>query len=232
MNPIHSFIRTRISHRPNLMRILENISWLFFDKFLRMGVGLLVGVWIARYLGPEQFGLLGFASAFIALFGSLATLGLQPIVVRNLVDYPQSINLTLGTAGMMQAIGGVFSYLFMLLLFSMARPNDALALSIVAILGSVNLFKFFDVSIYWFESQIKSKYVVWIQNTILIFFAVAKVILITQKGALIHFVWISFAEALLTSLAMLTVFNIYGSKILNLTASLKRQKYYLRTAGL
>jgi len=82
---IPAFINRRIAHRPNLVKIVDNISWLFFDKILRMGVGVLVGVWIARYLGPEQFGLLNFATAFTSLFGAIAALGLQGIVVRDIV---------------------------------------------------------------------------------------------------------------------------------------------------
>lgn len=68
MNLIPGFIHRRIAHRPNLVKILDNIGWLFLDKVLRMGVGLLVGVWIARYLGPEQFGLLNLAVALVWLF--------------------------------------------------------------------------------------------------------------------------------------------------------------------
>ena len=61
-------------------------------------VQVLVGVWVARYLGPEQFGLLNFAVAFISLFGAVASLGLQGIVVRNIVQDPVCKNETLGTA--------------------------------------------------------------------------------------------------------------------------------------
>jgi O-antigen/teichoic acid export membrane protein len=77
LNLTPAFIRRRIEHRPNLLKIFDNIGWLFFDKILRMGVGLVVGVWIARYLGPKQFGLLSFATAFVGLFGAIAGLGLK-----------------------------------------------------------------------------------------------------------------------------------------------------------
>jgi len=62
-------LRTRVAQRPGLLKILGNIGWLSLDKVLRMGVGLFVGVWIARYLGPEQFGQLSYAITFVALFG-------------------------------------------------------------------------------------------------------------------------------------------------------------------
>ena len=44
MRLIPAFINRHIENRPNLLKIVENISWLFFDKILRMGGGLRVGV--------------------------------------------------------------------------------------------------------------------------------------------------------------------------------------------
>ena len=89
MNIIPSFLRRRIEHRPNLLKIVDNIGWLFIDRLFRLGVGLFIGAWLARYLGPEQFGLLSFAGAFVGLFGTFAVLGLQNIVVRDLVVHPE-----------------------------------------------------------------------------------------------------------------------------------------------
>ena len=68
-----SFIRSRLDGHHGLQSIISNTAWLVADKVLRMGVGLVVGVWIARYLGPAQFGLWNFAIAFAALFGAFAT---------------------------------------------------------------------------------------------------------------------------------------------------------------
>jgi PST family polysaccharide transporter len=68
-----------------LAKILSYLSWLTAEELLRMGVGLLVAFWIARYLSLEQFGLINYANAFVSLFAVLATLGLNSIVVRDLV---------------------------------------------------------------------------------------------------------------------------------------------------
>jgi PST family polysaccharide transporter len=32
LNLIPAFIRRRIEHQPNLVKIVDNIGWLFFDK--------------------------------------------------------------------------------------------------------------------------------------------------------------------------------------------------------
>ncbi len=67
------------------MRYFKNTSWLLGEKILRMIVGLFVGIWVARYLGPEQFGLLSYVQSFVGLFSAIATLGLDGIVVREIV---------------------------------------------------------------------------------------------------------------------------------------------------
>ncbi|NCC25319.1 MAG: flippase, partial [Deltaproteobacteria bacterium] len=164
MNITPPFIRRRIEHRPNLVKIVDNIGWLFFDKILRMGVGLFVGVWVARYLGPDQFGLLNFALAFTGLFGAIAALGLQGIVVRDIVRDPESAPVTLGTAAILQLVGGLVAYLLVLVIIAYLRPDDALSRSIVAILGSMLLLKASEIAVFWFESQVQSKYTVWVQN--------------------------------------------------------------------
>ena len=135
MNFIPAFIRRRILHRLNLVKIVENIGWLFFDKILRMGVGLFVWVWIARYLGPEYFGLLSFAIAFTGLFGVVAGLGLHNIVVRDIARDSESASLTLGTTALLQLISGLVAFLLVLVSIAYLRPEDDLARSIVAILG-------------------------------------------------------------------------------------------------
>lgn len=72
---------SRFTLHPGFRRYFVNTSWLFAEKILRMVVGLIVGVWVARYLGPERYGLLNYAMSFVGLFSAIATLGLDGIVV-------------------------------------------------------------------------------------------------------------------------------------------------------
>lgn len=66
---------TALFQHQGFVKYFKNTSWLFAEKVLRLVAGLFVGVWIARYLGPEQFGLLSYSQAFVALFSVIATLG-------------------------------------------------------------------------------------------------------------------------------------------------------------
>lgn len=227
MNLIPLFIRRRIEHRPNLLKIVDNIGWLFFDKILRMGVGLLIGVWLARYLGPEQFGLYSFATAFVGLFGAIAGLGLQGIVVRDIVRDPACREETLGTAAVLQFFGGVVAYGLILVSIFWLRPDDVLARMLVVILGSTMLFKASDVAVYWFESQVQSKYIVWVQNCSVLVFVAIKVVLILNEASLIAFAWSAATEALVIALLMMTMLGQRGPKFQQLRISMVRTKALL-----
>lgn len=192
-----------------------------------MGVGLFVGVWVARYLGPEQFGLLNFATAFIGLFGGFANLGLHSIVIRDIVRNPDGMEETLGTAAILQFFGGLIAYGLILAAVSWLRPDDTLAKTIVAIFGSITLFKTSEVAVYWFESQVMSKYTVWVQNGVFLFFAGIKVGLILQNAPLLAFAWAMMAEALVVALLMLVMLSLRGPGLSRLSISLKRTKNLL-----
>jgi len=219
---IPAFIRRRIEHRPNLLKIVDNIGWLFFDKILRMGVGLLIGVWIARYLGPEQFGLLNFTAALIGLFGALAAMGLQGIVVRDIVQNPACREDTLGSAALLQLLGGAAAYTLLLATVFYLRPQDVLSQLVAAILGAVVLLKAFEVAGYWFESQVQSKYTVWVQNAAFLIFAGIKAVLILTGASLISFVWAMLAEAFVVALAMTLALNRFGPPLSSLRISYRR----------
>jgi len=210
VNITPTFIRRRIAHRPNLLRIVDNIGWLFFDKLLRMAVGLFVGIWIARYLGPEQFGLFSFSTAFVSLFGAIAALGLQSIVVRDIVRDPAGKGETLGTAMVLQTVGGVLAYGLILGIIFWLRPDDVMSRMLVAILGSVMFLKAGDVAVYWFESQVLSKYTVWVQNGCFLFFAAIKVVLILLNAPIVAFAWATMGEAVAVASLMFVALAMRG----------------------
>ena len=199
-------LRARIEHRPNLQKALTNTGWLFGDKILRMGVGLLVGVWIARYLGPEQFGLMNYAMALVALFGAIASLGLNGIVVRDLVRKPASVNTMLGTAFLLQFIGGLLAFGLAVVAISFVRPDDGSAKLMVAILGFALVFKATEVVKYWFESQVNSKYTIWAENGVFLVLAATRAGLVLIHAPLLAFVWAALAEVVLVGVFLLLVY--------------------------
>lgn len=211
MNPSwHKYLpvklRNKIEGRASLQKIFTNAGWLSGDKVLRMGVGLIVSVWVARYLGPEQFGLMTYAMAIVALFVAVAGLGLNNIVVRDLVNEPGNANSTLGTTFFLQLIGGLLAYVLAIIAINLSRPDDGLAKLIVVVLGFALVFKSTDVVKYWFESQVQSKYVVWIGNSIFLVLAAVKIGLILMHASLMAFIWVAFVEGLMIAVGLIGLY--------------------------
>ena len=90
-------------------RYFANTSWLMAERVFSMAVGMAVGIYVARYLGPKRFGSLNFAASFVALFVPLAQLGLDGIVVRELVSRPGEHDIVLGTALWLRAAGALLT---------------------------------------------------------------------------------------------------------------------------
>ena len=221
-------LRNKLKHRPELLKILDNISWLFFDKILRIGIGLLVGVWVARYLGPEQFGLLSFALAFVGLFTAISTLGLQGIIVREIVRYPKESNKIVSTGFVLQLIGGVITFFIAIIIISYLRPDNMLTKLIVAILGFAQIFRAAEVIKYWYEARVLSKYVVWVENIVFLIIASVKVALIMLKAPLIAFVIVAFIEVFFIAVLLVVLYILKVERFQNFTPSFARAKVLLR----
>ena len=153
-----------------------------------MIVGLFVGVWVARYLGPDKFGLLSYAQSFVGLFAAIATFGLDSIVVRELVKNESNRGKLVGTAFGLKLIGG-FVTILVLAVAIFFTSNDAYTNVLVFIVASATIFQSFNVIDFYFQSKVLSKYVV-IANIITLFFSsIVKIVLIVVEAPLIAFAW-------------------------------------------
>lgn len=213
---------------PNLRKVIGNTAWLFADRILRMVIGLIVGLWVARYLGPEQFGLYNYAIAFVALWGTFATLGLDSIVVRDIVREPSCRDETLGTAFVLKFLGGIAILLLTTGTISLLRPNDNLAYWLVAIIAAGTVFQAFDTTDFWFQSQVQSKYSVYGKTTAYLVVNLIKVALIQMHAPLIAFAWAALAEIALGAVGVVVAYRVKGQHLRAWRFSFFRAKALLK----
>jgi O-antigen/teichoic acid export membrane protein len=134
----------RYNDSEGLRKISQNIGWLFFDKFIRLGVGLVVGVWVARYLGPEQYGTLNYALAFVGIFSALGSMGIEGIVVRDIVQKPEKKYEILSSAFILKLSGGIIAFIILFITIIYVRPSDNQSHWLVGIIGMIMVFQAFD----------------------------------------------------------------------------------------
>jgi O-antigen/teichoic acid export membrane protein len=184
-----------------LKKYAANTSWVMAEKLLRMFVGLFVGIWIARYLGPEQFGLLSYAQSFVFLFVTIATLGLDGIVVRELVKDETKRDVLIGTAFYLKLIGA-FVILPILAVAVQLTSNDSMTNLIVFVIASSAIFQSFNVIDFYFQANVLSRYVTFANTISLGLSSVIKIALIIHDAPLIAFAAMFVFEAVVLALGL------------------------------
>lgn len=207
------FIQIKFKHYFNLYKIFHNISWLFLDKILRMFLGLLVGVWLARYLGPEKFGLWNYAISFSAIFGVIATLGLDSIVIRELVKNPEQQNVLMGSTFMLRVIASLLSFMITILVILSMRPDNSLVIFLVALSAAGVIFQSINVIDFYFQAQVNSKFTVYATDAALILMSAVKIVLLFLNASLVAFAWANLIEVILSAFFMVVVYEFNKQRI-------------------
>lgn len=193
--------------------VVKNIAWLVVDRLLRMGLGVFVSVWVARYLGPEQFGAFNYAIAFSMLFGALASFGIDSLVVRDLVVEPERRSEILGTAFGLKLTGGLLACLSAVGAIFVFRPGEPLTQAMVALVAAGTIFQAFDTVDLWFQSQTRSKYTVYARSTAFVLVSALKVALILMQAPLIAFCWAGLAEVALGACGLAIAYRATGLRL-------------------
>jgi O-antigen/teichoic acid export membrane protein len=203
-------LREWLEGRHELQKTIGNTGWLFAEKILRLGVGLLVNIWMTRYLGPEQFGLLSFATSFVLLFSSIGLLGLDSIVVRNIVRNTSCRDETLGSAFVLKLFGGVAAFVLILASIIILRPGDRLTQLLVGITALGMLFQMFSTIDLWFQSQVQSKYSAYVRSAAFVIVSVTKAVIIILHAPLVAFAWAGVADIVIGSLGLIIAYRTNG----------------------
>jgi O-antigen/teichoic acid export membrane protein len=188
-----------------MSRISSNMAWLLLDKCLKILLGLTVGIWVARYLGPGAYGELSFVLAYCSLFLVFSDLGFGPIMVRDVVRMPDQLSYYMGTVFLIKLFGSLFA-LYVMMVFMEIICIENLNKGAVLIVGASYVFKSVNVIDFHYQAIVRSKYVLIARNFALLISSSIKVFLIIAEAELIYFVWIVFVEAMLASIFLIFVY--------------------------
>uniref|UniRef100_C6E5K6 Polysaccharide biosynthesis protein n=1 Tax=Geobacter sp. (strain M21) TaxID=443144 RepID=C6E5K6_GEOSM len=222
------FLRKRVEGRHELQKVLNNTGWLLGDRVLRMGVGLLVGIWIARYLGPSNYGMLSYAASLVGIFTSVAILGLEGIIVRDLVRFPDREGEILGTTFSLRLTAGICSYLLTVATVFILRPGDAVSQMMVAVMGWVLIFNSADTMDLWFQSKVRSKYVVYAKNGAFLLSSALRLALVLMEAPVVAFAAANAMEAALGAAGLFYVYHRDGQMVRRWKASLALARELLK----
>ena len=190
-------------------KYFANTSWLLGERVLRMVISLFVGIYVARYLGPERYGLLSYSVSFVWLFSSLAAFGLNNIIVRELVKNPEQRNSLLGTVFWLK----VFGTFLMAIAITVALQffeDDQQTYCMIFLIALGFLFQTTNVIELYFQAQVQSKFIVRAQVVQMLITSLFKIYLIWTQAKLI---WFAFALMLDQAVAAALFLIMYRWKI-------------------
>ncbi|MCB0795964.1 MAG: flippase, partial [Flavobacteriales bacterium] len=187
-------------------KYFKNTSWLFSERVLRLLISLVVGVYVARYLGESLLGKLSYATGFIGLFFSLTGMGVDAILSRDLVKHPERRDLLLGSAAVIKLFGSLI-FLVIVVGATFIKDMEPLTASLIVIIALAELFRPFGVIEFQFMAEVQARKAVHVQLGQLIVSAIVKVVLVLIEAPLIYFAWVYVLESFLLSVGYVWLYE-------------------------
>jgi len=186
-------------------KYFANTGWLFLARIVTYGVSFFTIAFVARYLGPENFGKLSYAQSFVAIFSVFASLGIDNILYRDLVSHPEKEHELLGTAIFSKLIFGSLSFIFTVLAAFLLNADIVLS-ALIFIISLTFIFQPFAIINHLFSARVQSKYYAY--TTVLLAFIIAgsKLALIYLGEGILYFAGLIALETALYSLFFLVIY--------------------------
>lgn len=215
---------------------VRNAKWMIAEQMVQMVISLILGVLTAQYLGPSNYGVINYCAAFVAFFNSVCSLGLEGVIIKEMVNNRENEGQIVGTGIVMRLSASVVSTICILALLLCLNPGNQLVLRVAFLQSLVIIFHAFDLIDFWFQSYLRSKYVAIVKSVSYVVVAAYKAyILITQKSV----EWFAFSTSfdfLLIAVMLLVAYHFNGGKQLGFSMEIAKnlicQSYHFILSGL
>jgi O-antigen/teichoic acid export membrane protein len=192
--------------RYNLVRYTFNTGWMFAEKVLLMAVAFFVGIYVARYLGPEKYGLLNYSLSFVAIFKVLAGLGLDNVLIKRLTNNKDNKTQILGTVLSIKTLASIFCFFIILIIAIFS--DEALDNKVIIIIIATGMLieNPFIIKLY-FISIVKAKYNTLTNSAATIVVSISRIAFILLHKDLTWFAFSYLLESILIVPGLLYLYH-------------------------
>lgn len=219
------FITDKVNDK--FKKVFSNISYLFLDKFFTLILGLTVGAWVARYLGPEKYGTLNYLLSITTLFSFTVTLGMDSIIIKEISSESKKTDLIINTGLILRIVGSIIGVVIVNILGYIlgVQGEQRIYLFIISLILVFQSFKIIDL---YFRSQISSKYVVFSHILALGIISLMRVFGIINKLNLIFFIFIILIQHTLIALFLFIFYKKNDNRFKIKKANRRKAIYLLK----
>jgi O-antigen/teichoic acid export membrane protein len=188
---------------------IKNAGWIIAEQIFQMAVSLVVGVLTARYLGPSNYGALNYTASFVTFALSVATLGMEGVVIKKMIMSPDDEGVYLGSCMLFRFISSILSSIAIFVIVAVLNPDDRLKWILVFLQSFQLIFKSVQILDSWFQRHLKSRYVSIGKMVACLIVAGYKIFLLaTQKDI----VWFALSNSLTDIVVALMLYIFYRTE--------------------
>lgn len=201
------------SSRPAASRtrhLIANSAWQVADRLLRMALGLVVMSLTARHLGVAGFGEISYAVACAALAGAIINLGIDSLVVRDLVRRPEDSPIILGTAFRLKALASIVALAGTAAWLLAAHGGEPVVWT-VAWTAAALVFQPFETVDCWFQAKVQARIPVIVRLAAFVAGAGWRLVLVGTGGSIEAFAAASLLEGALAVFAWIWAYRWAGA---------------------
>lgn len=187
-------------------QVFANMRWLISGRILQMAIALVINMITARYLGVNNYGIINYVSSYVSFFTPICSLGLESIIIKELVDKPDKQGETIGTAMGMRVISSILSMAAILVFLGVVDNGNRVMLGVAFVQSMILVFNTADLFEFWYQSRLESKVSVSVRTVGYLITAVYKItILVFQKSIY----WFAFTNTLDMIIAFIFLMIVY-----------------------
>ena len=168
-------------------KIVRNLFWSVFGKVVTLLGSLFVGIVVARYLGPEQYGLMNYVISYVFLFQVISTFGLDNIEIREEAKSDIPFTTILGSAFGVRCSLAVLA-IFLTVVTSLVLESSWKTTLLVTVYSCSVLANTFTVIRNYFLSIVQNEYVVKSEISRTAIGISIKLILLWMRASLFWFI--------------------------------------------
>ena len=213
-------------------RVLKNAGWIIGCKIAQSILNLIIGLITARYLGPSNYGVISYVASVVAFAMPIMQLGLKHTLVKEFVQTPDREGVILGTSMMLNIISSVFCMIGSVAFVMIANKGETETVLVCILYSFTLLFNATEMTQYWFQSKLLSKYPSIAALIAYVAVALYKIFLLVTQKSIVWFAFSNVLDYLLISVILLIIYKKAGNQSLTIDFRvgkelLSRSKYYI-----
>ena len=204
-------------------KVAKNASWIIISRIIQAVLGLAISMLTARYLGPDNYGLINYAASLVNFIMPVVFLGLNNTLVQELTRAPEKEGQIMGTSIAMSMVSALCCIAGVWIFAYFANMGETTTIVVCMLYSLILIFQVLDLIQYWFQSKLMSKYSSIAALCSYLAVSVYKIFLLVTHKSVHWFAVSNTLDYLIISVSLLVLYRRLGGQ--KLSVSLPLAKY-------